>query len=318
MKSACLAGAAAALLFGRAALGDDGEGTVMSQVLGADCPAATCPEPESATAPGYFNGLGTKGRDLLVQSDTGFSTNLALTQRLELAGILRFNRQTGIVGRVEVGAASDTGSGFYSLQGPRFSIGARLRSPSANDWVEFGVRVIPNWPGPHDGDPAAIRLALGAALSSGIADDALWLSFTTWGLQIYAQAQSRFAFVDGPHSTVMLGSRYGGETSLAPLTVRTWLAPESGIVANAYLEAFADGPRIASHAVNLELGARAEASLSSVWPGGDVFPAILSAFVAWSPESWISARAFYGVAPLIMNGLPTSYPFGLRIVAYVP
>jgi hypothetical protein len=282
-------------------------------------PTAPLETLESEREPGYFNGLGTPGRSILVQSDTAFSSNNTLTQRFEIAGYIGMpNPRTGLVLRADFGAQVATESSFYSLQGPRFSIGGRLRSRSANEWIEAGVRIIPNWPGPHDGDPAAIQLALNSTLSSGVADDAQWLSFASWGYQIYAAAQSRGSLVDDESWSLLLGAHYGGETSLAPLTVRTWLGSQQGIVANTFLEVFMDAPRLGGAPINLQVGGRADVSLSSIWPGNDVFPFIGSFFAAWSPESWFEARVFYGVAYLIQGGLPTSYPFGARAALYFP
>jgi hypothetical protein len=271
--------------------------------------------------PGYFNGLVAPGRPWEVQSDTTFSTSRVFTQRFEVARFVSLhprNTSTGLVVRTDFGAESDTTSGFYSLQGPLFSVGGRLRSTNNDHWIEFGVRVIPPYPGANDTNPQALRLALGATLASGQADDARWLPFSRWGYQIYGSVQSRVAIDAGTAGRFLLGVRYGGETSLTPLSVPSWLGSQQGIVGNVFLDVFFGAPVIGGQPLALQLGGHAEVSLSSVWPGGAVFPLMGSVFGAWSPATWISVRVFYGLAGVPAGAVPLSRPYGLNLTFDLP
>ncbi|MGH7435200.1 MAG: hypothetical protein ACRENE_05970, partial [Polyangiaceae bacterium] len=125
-------------------------------------------------------------------------------------------------------------------------------------------------------------------------------------------------------------AHYGGQTSLTPLHVPTWLGTESGIVGNAFAELSAGVTRLrlpwkdkdkCPTPIDVQLGAHGEASLSSIWPGNAVLPFALEAFVAWSPVPWFRARAFVGWANTAASlvgpgGWPQSVPYGLRLTFY--
>jgi len=279
-------------------------------------------EPPSATAPGYFNGLGSQGRTWEMQSDTAFSTSRAATQRFEIGGLLHLTPLLGAVVRTDFGAEDDTPSGFYSVKGPLVSLGARYRSASANHWVEFGVRFIPGWSGPHDNDPAALRLALDATLESAQADDAKWLPFASPGYQVYLAIQSRGEIDAGSAGQFLVGAHYGGRTSLSPLQVASWLGPQRGIVGNVFADLFFGVLRIHRSTINMQIGVHGEGSLSSVWPGDATFPALGDVFLGWSPASWVAARIFFGVAGVPGGSpqpeVPTSRPYGARVTFYLP
>jgi hypothetical protein len=287
---------------------------------------ATATEKEVAEGndPGSFNGLGSDKRTWELQSDSTFSTSRTATQRFALGGIYRFTSLMGIVGRVDFGAAADTSSGFYSVQGPLASVGVRYwSSPAANHWLEFGARIIPGWsPGPNATDPANIRLALSSSLASGQADDARWLTFASTGLQLYLAIQSRGRIHAGSVGDFLVGAQYGGRTSLEPLSVVSWLGPQNGIVANAFAEIFVGILRVHGAPINLQVGTHGDASLSSVWPGNATFPVHLDGFLGWSPKTWIAVRLFYGVATVPQGSLPPavppSNPYGARLTFYVP
>ncbi len=170
-------------------------------------------------------------------------------------------------------------------------------------------------------------LALGATLAGGQADDSRWLAFHSLGYQVYLNIEQRLEF---PWSSgvLILGTRYGVVTSLAPLSVQTWLGPEDGIIANAYLELFLavpwwSLPGAGPSAVNLQVGLRGEGSLSSIWPGDASLPVALDPFLLWQPAPWISARVFgCGLAlpavALTGGGGVASHPYGVRVTFYIP
>ncbi len=284
-------------------------------------PKSTDGEPASATEPGYFNGIGTKGRYWEIQSNTSFDTNRILTERVELASAipLKFiSPLVTLVARASFGANTDVNSSIYGIQGPIVSLGLRDRSKSANYWVEFGLRALPNYSSPHDTEPAAQQLALRSTFSSGIADDAAWLPLSSFGAQIYLSFQSRFHEWTWCHnSTFFAGAQFGGAGSLAPLAVKTWLGPQNGFVGNVYVELFIGSLRLGGSPANLELGVHGEASLSSIWPGNEPLPVVGNVFVGWSPKSWVSVRIFGG-----LSGAPTVAPvdnqYGTRIAFFVP
>jgi hypothetical protein len=284
--------------------------------------ARLTPEPPSATEPGYFNGIGTLGREWELRSDSAFSTSRIATQRFELAGMVPWKRLWGLVVRTDFGGASDTNSGFYSVQGPLVSLGGRFRSESGDEWIEFGLRLIPPWGGRDASDPASILLALNATLTSAQADDARWLNFASGGYQVYLQVQSRFE-IPARWLDVALGAHYGGVSSLAPLSVQSWLGTQRGVVGNVFGEGFADVRRLFGWTLDLQLGVRGEASLSSIWPGNASLPLLATAFLGWSPKTWVEVQIYYGLYAGVQGGslppaVPPSNPYGARLAFFVP
>jgi hypothetical protein len=272
---------------------------------------------QESTLPGFFNGIGTPCRYWEARSDTAFDTHRVFTQHFELARAFTIRRYLTAVARVGFGAEADTTESFYSIQPPIVSLGVRDRSPSADYWAEFGIRVIPNISGPNDTDPRRQQLALAATLSSGIADDAAWLPFSDFGWQLYGAFQARTPRWAGRYGTVFFGLVWGGQASLTPMSVRSWLGPQTGFIGNAFVDFFLGAPVIAHAPANLELGLHGEISLSSIWPGDELFPALANLFVAWSPKSWFAVRAFAGVAGSPV-GPPPGVHYGTRLEFYVP
>ena len=122
----------------------------------------------------------------------------------------------------------------------------------------------------------------------------------------------------GSCNTFALGTVYGGEVSLPPLQVQSWLGPQTGFIGNAFAEVFLDAPRLGGSPVRLQVGVHGEVSLSSIWPGSDIFPIEGNAFLGWSPTPWLSARIFTGIARAVVGPVPVSNPYGLRVIGYVP
>jgi len=275
------------------------------------------PDPTSATDPGYFNGLGTPGRSWEIQGDAAFSTSRIATGRLELGHAFTFDLLS-IVFRVDVAADSNVLDGAYAIHGPIPSLGLRTRTRDANEWIEVGLRLIPNWSGPTDTDPSALNLSLGASLASGAADDARWLAFSQIGCQLYGAIQARTSnLLPSPLGALLLGATYGGNISLSPLEVQSWLGPQKGLIGNAFVEVFASVPKLGHTSLNLQLGAHGDTSLSSIWPGSDLFPYEANIFIGWSPLTSFTARAFGGVAGAVgANSIPVSNPYGIRLIAY--
>jgi hypothetical protein len=291
--------------------------------------SARCGSGDPVKAP-YFGGLGDANRIWEVQTDAAFSTTRVATERVALAGYYGLSHPDATLGltvRTDLGLESDTSTGFYAPRGPRLSLGIRGQSQRHNEVIETGIRLIVPWSGPHDADPAMLRLALGATLASGLADDAEWLAFHRFGYQVYLNVQQRLEFRFECSGVLILGARYGVVTSLAPLSVETWLGPEDGIIADAFLDVFAGVPwwRLPSKgatALNVQVGLHGEASLSSIWPGEATLPLALEPFLLWQPATWISVRAFAGIAfpavTLAAGGGSFTHPYGARVTFYVP
>jgi hypothetical protein len=303
---------AAALLVAPAASADDAPAP-----LGA-LESTTANEPAQAHLPGYFNGVGTTGRYWELASDSAFGTKRVFTQRFDLARALTIRGPLTLVVRANFGGDAALDRGESALQGPIFALGLRDHSTSDNYSVEFGVRLVPSWSGPSDSDPTALQLALGATLTSGIADDARWLSFSDTGFQIYGSFESRTDTFDLRALRLWLGTRYGGEASLLPMKVRSWLGPQTGFIGNAFFEFAVGLPHVADADTNLEIGGHGEVSLSSNWPSDDAFPLIANAFVGWSPVTWLSLRVFGGAAILPTSRQPAETQYGLRLAFYLP
>jgi hypothetical protein len=274
-------------------------------------------------ASGDFDGLGTPGRLTSIQSDTAFSTTRVLTERLELAHAFPFvlsPQYVNIVARINVAADADTTAGTYNALGPIGSLGIRIRSPSNNYWFELGVRLVPSWPGPNDNLPSTLQLALNATLAGGLADDARWLPFNTMGYQLYGAVQSRAQVARTPVETIFLGSIFGGETSLPPLSVTSWLGPQQGVIGNAFVEVFVSAPRLLDTTLNLQLGVHGEVSLSSIWPGNDPLPMHGDVYLGWSPVTSFALRLFGGFSgsPSSSASVPAGRPYGLRLEYFIP
>lgn len=282
----------------------------------------------SATAPGYFNGIGSNERTWEIRTDTAFGTNRVLAQRVELARALRVTDVLGGVLRVNFGGADDTHTGVYVLQGPLISLGARFAAPTENFVLELGGRVIPPYPGPNDRDPRALALARDATITSGLADDAAWLSFDSTAGQIYVSVLSRMCVYGGVGAPLpdhaagrkpclfLPGIFYGGAASLfGSAAIPSWLGPQRGLVGNVFAELFVTVPRLAEIR-GLQLGVHADASLSTIWDGDHPFPISLTGFIGWSPAHWLSVRVFSGTAGT-PKGILTM-PYGLRLQFYLP
>lgn len=291
----------------------------------ADTPFAIFPktldgEPCSARAPGYFNGLGTSGRMWEAESNTSFDTNRVFTEHLDLAVAMPVRWISPLVTavvRASAGVNTDALTGVYGIHGPILSFGVRDRSLDDTFWLEFGVRVLPNYPSPNDTNPATMRAALRSTLSSGIGDDAAWLPLSDFGSQIYALFQSRtkpWAMWYG--TRLYFGAQYGGNASLAPLAVKTWLGPQTGFIGNAFLDVFFGVPVLWGKAANTQIGIHGDASLSSIWPGDQPFPFVANVFFAWSPKSWFQMRLFGGVAGAVSG--PYDNQYGVRLALFAP
>lgn len=280
--------------------------------------------------PVFAGGLGSPGRTWEIESDGTFSTTRVATGRMAVAGFYRFSNPltapVGFVLRVDGALASDTTTNSYSINGPKIALGLRAVTPRSDAEIEFGGRLLMPWVDPDATNPKALRLALAATLSSGIADDAEWLAVEHTGFQIYLMVHERLPIHFRDRGVMLLGVRYGGRSSLAPVAVPTWLGTEDGIVANVYLDAYLGFPRWnllfkGLRDLDLELGAHTEASLSSIWPGESTLPVAAEPYLLWSPRTWVSVRVFYGwalPAVSLTTGGGTSNPYGLRLTFYVP
>jgi len=270
--------------------------------------------------PGYFGDIGSHGRWWEIQSNTSLSADhdRIFAQRLMIARAFPLTSELSLVARVTMATDAMMAQGVYAIQGPIVSLGLRDQSESGSFAIEFGGRLIPNWGSPDDTLPAAQQLALGATRSSGVADDAQWLPLADTGAQIYAILHSQ---VDpfGPRGwTFVPGARYGGEASLLPMTVQSWLGPQTGFVGNVFLELYTLLPRLADHEANLCFGGHGDVSLSTIWPAGVPFPIVGNIFLAWSPEYWFSARIFSGLGGSPGSGQAFYGQYGFRLEAYLP
>ncbi len=280
---------------------------------------------------GWFTTLGSPGRLWEMRTDSAFSSNRALTERVELAHFFSVSQyettehtavgeQFGIVVRANFGLADDTTNSIYNPLGPLPAIGVRLRTPSDREWIEFGVRALIPYPGPSNALPGMQTLAFKATTSSGIADDAAWLPLDSWGAQLYLATQVRMAATNARGTLFAIGVSGGGQISLGSVNVTTWLGPQPTFLGNAYIEFFADIQRFRVTQLNLQIGAHAEASLSACWPGPSSLPILVNGYVGWSPIRAFALRIFYGsgesIAALFSGILVQQY--GVRAQVFFP
>jgi len=128
------------------------------------------------------------------------------------------------------------------------------------------------------------------------------------GSQVYLLVEE-----DSSAGPVSLGDSFGGQISLAPVQVRSWLGPQSGVIGNVFLEPFIGVP-----GWNVRAGARGELSLSSIWPGGEPLPLHGDLFLGWNPLPCFSLRLFGGIAGSPAPGNVLTHPFGLRLEYFAP
>jgi hypothetical protein len=267
----------------------------------------------------YLDGIGTVGRCWELTTDTAFGYRKVLTHRFEIARALRIRQTLSAVIRTRLGMdASFARGGGYGIQGLAPSLGIRHQPRSGPFSIEFGLRLLIGWGGPDDSEPGAQALALDAVSTSGLGSDSSWLPFSTSGVQLYLDIQTRTRLFLLPGLKFVVGLRYGAEASLSPMQVRTWLGSQSAYIANAYLEGFVGIPMIRSTHVNWQIGMHGDVSLSSVWPGATVFPTVVNLFASWSPATWAVFRAFVGT-----GGSPADFSmmrllYGARLQFYLP
>ncbi|MBL8953485.1 MAG: hypothetical protein JNK82_22105 [Myxococcaceae bacterium] len=266
---------------------DAGTASFQPQVFGPYAPKSPTPEQQEGIDFAFITGPAAVHR-LELTTETTFGTRGAGTERLEVAFAWRLgNTQLALIGRTGVGIAL-ANERWLQVQGYFASLGARMISTPGRFVLEAGLRVLPGFGTLTASNPNAQTLAFEATLSSMAADDTRWLSFENWGLQAYADLMARTQPV-GCLSTTF-GLRTGGQSSLMPVRVNTWLGVEDHFVANAFFELFVAASRL--HGV---LGARGDLSLSSLWPADQPLPAVVNLYVGWAPLHWLSIRLFGGV-----------------------
>ncbi len=283
------------------------------------------PSLEDDDRPDYLNGLSAVGRCWEITSDTAFGTRRVLTERLEVARALKFSgKSLSIVIRAGVGLDGSTATGLYAVQGLIASLGFRHQQESSEFSIEAGIRVIPGYGGPEDSLPEMNLLALNATYTSGIGNDAAWLPVSSTGGQIYLDLTSRTGlwviptWWIFPSATLLFGTHYGGAVSIGTLEVRTWLGPQSAFVGNVFLEGYVGMPTFDGKPLRLQAGIHLDASLSSIWPGKQVFPMVGNGFVGWSPTPWLALRVFAGIGGSPGSLAPSALQYGLRVQFYLP
>lgn len=273
-----------------------------------------------ALPPGYFGDIGTEGRWWQIHTDTSLtdSRDRVFTQRLLIARAFRLTGELSVVGRVSMATETIAAQGVYGIQGPIPSLGVRDQTESGSFSIEVGLKLLPNWTSPDESLPSAQKLALDSTLSSGIGDDAQWLPLADVNFQIYALVRSQIDPFGSTAWTFVPGVQYGGEASLLPVYVQSWLGPQAGFVGNVFLELYFTAPRLANHDANLRVGGHGDLSLSTIWPAGVPFPVVGNAFLEWSPEYWFSARIFSGVGGSPGAGQAVNGQYGFRLDAFLP
>ncbi|MFO0587451.1 MAG: hypothetical protein U0441_07925 [Polyangiaceae bacterium] len=268
--------------------------------------------------PGYFNGLGACNRTWEIRLDSSFDTNRVGTGRVEIAAAWRRNVGWAWIFRTSMGLAGAVNTGSVVLKGPIVSVGVRQQTKSGKVAFELGLRLIPGWNGPHEGDTEGQNLAFGATLSSGLADDARWLPFAETGVQLYTSLLTRTRdWVPVRGTQVYFGALYGGQGSLFPMKVRTWVGSQTGFIGNVFVDVFTGILKYVGRPANLQVGLHGEVSLSTIWPASRPLPLLGNVYVAWSPKDWISARVFGGVSLSPLVQVP-DLQYGLRTELYVP
>jgi hypothetical protein len=271
--------------------------------------------------PGLFNGIGNNCRYWQGISNTSLDTNRTFTQTFDLARALSMGdylHYLRFVVRLRAGMNALLDDGFYFFDGPIFALGLRDKSFTGNHAFEVGVRVIPNWSGPHNSDAKTQQLALGSAISSSMADDALWLPLTNFAAQLYLEYDSRTHPIHIWHGAIVVGLKWYAAGSLGPMQIASWLGPQSAFVGNVSFETYLGIPRIVDTDFNVQTGLHGEISLSSIWPESDLFPALFDWFVGWSPKTWFALRTFVGGGAALTDlGHGTTH-FGARLEFYIP
>ncbi|MBK7864204.1 MAG: hypothetical protein IPJ65_37530 [Archangiaceae bacterium] len=266
---------------------------------------------------GYLDGVGFLGRENEATVEVAYGSKQIATTRLELAHAFPISgKLLHVVARVGAGMATD----FHALglHGFTAALGLRHITGKGHFFVEVGARFLGGWQGIHGDRPEAQTLALGATLTSGAADDARWLPLRSSGLQLYVDFLSRSKPMGYDHSGFFVaGFHYGGQATVVPPAVSTWLGSEPQFVGNVFIEAFLSFATRQGTPVRLTTGAHVDLSLSSIWPSNVPFPVVLDLFFEWHPAwvSWLSLRAFGGLAVSLGAFGDKIGQGGLRLVA---
>ena len=123
--------------------------------------------------------------------------------------------------------------------------------------------------------------------------------------------QSRGVIGEGAGTTLIFGALYGGQVSLAPMQIQSWLGPQNGVIGNALVELYAGAPRLAHRDIRVQIGVHADVSLSSIWPGDESLPMHLDGYFGWNPLPGVIARFFYGFAGSPLGSWTN--PYGMRV-----
>jgi len=268
---------------------------------------------------GFIEGVGsTESRTWEISTDIAFGNLRIGTSRTEVARALQFgDKAICLVARAGLAFDGNTLNGVYDFQGPILSVGVKNISTHGRFVFETGFRLLPPWPTFHGNDPREQQLAQGATLTSGAGDDARWLPLASVGSQLYVNVLARTPMCGDCEATWTIGAWYGGQLSLAAIQVRTWLSAQPQFIGNIYLEPFVAFSRFLKADVRFALGARATASVSSIWPSTTLLPLSIDGFVSWSPPNvdWLSARIFVGGAGSPTVGFDLQY--GARVQFYL-
>lgn len=302
-----------------AAQGVDVGNWVAGGLDAAQCSAGSAAAYEpSGMPPRYWGGLGTSGRSWEVGLDAAIDGDevIALRQRLGVAwdptggtDLLAF-----VLRASTIGAAFDTGRGEHLLRSPIPSISVLLHTPCDGYWLEVGGRfVLPTTDGTT---PEEARLGLRATITAGPADDALWIARSTLGGQLFAIGRLRSSAFGFDVLPVLVSIEMGVRFSVGSITVASWLGPQTGVVGSFWAEGFV----ATANDWNVRLGARAEISLSSLWPSGETLPLSVEGFVGWSPDHAFSIDLFAGEGWLLVTqtGEPSRFRAGTRISFWIP
>lgn len=271
----------------------------------------------------YLNGIDAdpeRGWELM--TETAYGVRRVFTERIEIALAVPVPRMSlTFVTRIGAGFDANFDTADHAIQGLTLALGVRHISVRGHFVLEAGLRFIPPWYGPSDRQPSAQSLALAATLTGNAADDARWLPISTLGVQFYLEFQTRSRmWGNDAAGWWVMGARYGGQGSLAPVGVHTWLGSQPQFLADVFLEPFFAFAQIGSWITRLTVGGHVDLSLSSIWPAEVPFPLVLDLFVAWSPRNahWLSLRVFGGWSGSLAKSELGGLQYGLRLQFWVP
>ncbi|UJR86420.1 hypothetical protein [Sandaracinus amylolyticus] len=289
------------------ALAVDRGTTEASRGVGRTC-VATGARPGSPVPAGYFAGLGDPARNISLELEGRVGVGPIGALRAQVRGALPITPLVALSAGIAAGASF--GPNADILRAPAIDVGVVMHSPCGEWRGEASIAWMT--PTAEGATPAQLDLSMRTALLMGPADDALWFPRTGGGgWRASAAFELRSDPFAGDAALVVSG---GLGIRLGQAWIATWLGNQEGLTGGLAAQLF-----LGSAALQMRWGARADVSISSIWPGGDVFPISVDGVWGWEPIRELQIELFGGGSTIIqqVDSIRGGGRGGLRVIGFV-